>query len=179
MTLRRLVARVSGPRTRGSAILAGRGENPHGLRGTEPSAIEAQRHGENLRFSDFRHGLLAVLIVVSGATTAGAQVLYGSIVGNVTDSTGGALPGAAVTITHEETRRTRETVTNAEGNYTFTAVQTGTYTVGMTLQGFKAFTRPGVMVTLNTVARVDAALQVGALAETVTVSAASPALQTD
>jgi hypothetical protein len=123
--------------------------------------------------------ILTLLMVVSGATTAGAQVLYGSIVGNVTDSTGGALPGAAVTIRHEETRRTRETVTNAEGNYTFTAVQTGTYTIGVTLQGFRTFTRPGVMVTLNTVARVDAALQVGALSETVTVSAASPALQTD
>src|SRR2546426_11424504 len=96
--LRRLVARLSGPGTRVSAILA-------------------------------------VLFVVSGATTAGAQVLYGSIVGNVTDSTGGALPGAAVTITHEETRRTRETVTNAEGNYTFTAGETGTHTRCGTLHG--------------------------------------------
>src|SRR3989442_7432790 len=89
--------------------------------------------------------ILTALIVLSGATTAGAQVLYGSIVGNVTDSTGGALPGAAVTITHEETRRTRETVTNAEGNYTFTAGQTGTYTPGVKLQGINALTPSDVM----------------------------------
>src|SRR5438874_6501758 len=114
--------------------------------------------------------MLTLFMVICGTAPAGAQVLYGSIVGNVTDSTGAALPGATVAITHEETRRTRETITNAEGSYTFTAVQTGTYTVGVTLQGFKAYTRPGVTVTLNSVARVDAALQIGTLAETVTVS---------
>ena len=122
---------------------------------------------------------LSLFIWVSDAAPATAQVLYGSIVGNVTDSTGGALPGATVAITHQETRRTRETITNAEGGYTFTAVQTGTYTVRVELTGFKAFARPGVTVTLNSVARVDAALPVGRLEETVTVSAERPALQTD
>jgi len=123
--------------------------------------------------------VLSLFIWLCGTAAAGAQVLYGSIVGNVTDSTGGALPGATVTITHQETRRTRETTTNAEGRYTFTAVQTGTYTVGVALQGFKAFIRSNVVVTLNSVARVDAAMPIGELAESITVSAARPALQTD
>ena len=69
--------------------------------------------------------------------TAGAQVLYGSMVGNVHDSTGAMLPGATVVIVHEETRLTREATTDSAGTYTFTAVPTGTYTVKVTLTGFR------------------------------------------
>ncbi len=114
-----------------------------------------------------------------GPPAADAQVLYGSIVGNVSDSTGGALPGATVAIVHEETKLTRETVSDTAGAYRFTAVPTGTYTVNVTVQGFRTFSRQGVVVTLNNVTRIDAALQVGQLAETVTVSAESSLLQTD
>jgi hypothetical protein len=128
-------------------------------------------------------GLRLLLFVVAlpgaGASPAAAQVLYGSMVGNVHDSTGAALPGAAVTILHQETKLTRETVTDAAGAYTFTAVPTGTYDVTVSVAGFRTFTRPAVPVTLNNVTRVDAALQLGELAETVTVIGESPLLQTD
>ena len=70
-----------------------------------------------------------------------AQVLYGSIVGNVKDSTGGVLPGATVTITHNETKATRETTTDGSGAYRFPTVQTGTYTVVVKMTGFQTFTR--------------------------------------
>jgi Carboxypeptidase regulatory-like domain/TonB dependent receptor len=123
--------------------------------------------------------LLVSALLGAGASPAAAQVLYGSMVGNVHDSTGAVLPGATVTILHEETRLTRETSSDSAGAYTFTAVPTGTYTVTVTLQGFRTFTRPGVPVTLNTVTRVDAALPVGEIAETVTVVGESPLLQTD
>lgn len=123
--------------------------------------------------------IVVALAVVAGAPAAGAQVLYGSMVGNVHDSTGAALPGATVTILHEETKLTREATSDAAGAYTFTAVPTGTYAVTVTVPGFRTFTRSGVSVTLNTVTRVDAALQVGDLAETVTVIGESPILQTD
>ena len=59
-----------------------------------------------------------------GAGTAGAQVLYGSIVGNAHDATGAVLPGATVTIVHDETKLKRETVSDSAGAYTFTAVPT-------------------------------------------------------
>jgi len=119
------------------------------------------------------------LAVIAGAPDAGAQVLYGLIVGNVQDSTGAALPGATVMILHEETKLTRETTSDAAGGYTFTAVPTGTYTVTVTVQGFRTFARDRVPVTLNTVTRVDAALRVGEVSETVTVVGESPILQTD
>ncbi len=108
-----------------------------------------------------------------------AQVLYGSITGNVTDSTGAAIPGAAVTITHQETKATREAISAADGSYRFPTVQTGTYTVEVNLSGFRPFSRTDVPVTLNSVTRVDVPLRVGQLQEAVTVTAERPVLQTD
>ena len=121
--------------------------------------------------------LLAAAIMCS--SDAAAQVLYGSIVGNVTDSTGAGVPGATVTIEQTETQLKRELVTDPTGAYHFTAVPGGTYTVTVTMSGFRTFARPGVQVTLNTTARVDAKLEVGQLTETVSVSAETPILQTD
>jgi hypothetical protein len=99
-------------------------------------------------------------------------------VGNVTDASGATLPGATVTIEQAETKLTRELVTDANGEYHFTAVPSGTYTVSIKIGGFRTFSR-SVPVTLNSVARVDAKLEVGQVSETVMVSAESPVLQTD
>jgi hypothetical protein len=119
------------------------------------------------------------LIVLCFAPALVAQVLYGSIVGTVRDATAAVLPGATVTITHNETKATRETATDETGSYRFSTVQTGTYTVVVTLSGMQTFTRNDVPVTLNSVARVDASLGAGQLTEAVTVSADAPLLQTD
>src|SRR4051812_38271955 len=70
---------------------------------------------------------------------ASAQVLYGSIVGNVTDESNLAVPGAAVKITQSETNQSREAVTNEAGAYTFPNVAAGTYEVDVTLPGFQQF----------------------------------------
>src|SRR5713226_5144009 len=121
--------------------------------------------------------LVAFLTLVPA--TLPAQVLYGSIVGNVTDESGGATPGATVTIRHREPGASRDGVTDSAGFYRFPNVQSGTYTVTVTLTGFRSFSRGDIPVTLNTATRVDAALQVGQLSETVTVSAESPLLQTE
>ena len=107
-----------------------------------------------------------------------AQVLYGSIVGSVTDGSGAAMPGATVTIEQTETKLTRELVTDGAGVYNFTAVPSGTYTVSVKMNGFRTFSRT-VPVTLNSVARIDVKLEIGQLTESVQVSAESPMLQTD
>jgi hypothetical protein len=108
-----------------------------------------------------------------------AQVLYGSIVGNVQDSSGAALPGATVIITSRETNLTRSTVTNEVGGYTFANVLAGTYDVKVSLEGFKASVKTAVPVTVNTVSRVDAVLEIGQLSETLTVRSETALLQTD
>ena len=123
--------------------------------------------------------LFAVFVMTLAAPSAHAQVLYGSLVGNVTDSTGGALPGATVTIEQSETQFKREAVTDSGGGYNFNAVPSGTYTITVTMTGFRPITRRNVPVSLNSVARVDAKLEVGQMTESVQVSAESPILQTD
>ncbi len=110
---------------------------------------------------------------------AGAQVLYGSIVGNVQDSSGAAVPGATVTITNRETSLARSGVTNDTGGYNFTNVLAGSYDVKVSLQSFKEFVEEGVPVSPNTVSRVDAKLELGNLTETVTVQSETSLLQTD
>jgi outer membrane receptor protein involved in Fe transport len=110
---------------------------------------------------------------------AGAQVLYGSIVGNVRDASGAALPGATVSITSKETNLERTGVTNETGSYTFTNVLAGSYDVKVTMQGFKEYVQANVPVTVNTVSRVDAQLEIGQLTETVTVQSDTALLQTD
>ena len=100
-------------------------------------------------------GLVGAVVVCATPRRADAQVLYGSIVGNVQDATRAALPGATVTITHQETKRAREAITDTAGAYRFPTVQAGTWNVVITMTGFQSLTRK-VDVTLNTVARVDA-----------------------
>ena len=76
-----------------------------------------------LQLPSLRGALLAVaLVVVLFAPTLHAQVLYGSIIGTVRDATGAVLPGATVTLTHNEAKTTRETVTDAVGSYRFSTV---------------------------------------------------------
>ena len=116
------------------------------------------------------------LLLSLAAPNARAQVLYGSIVGDVKDPTGAAVPRAAVTITSKETNQSRQAATDPSGTYSFPDVQSGTYTVKVVHEGFKAFERADVPVTLNNVTRVDVSLEVGAVTQTVEVKSEAPAL---
>ena len=108
-----------------------------------------------------------------------AQVLYGSIVGNVRDSSGASVPGATVTIINKETNQGRTAITNEEGGYNFSTIQSGTYDVKVTKEGFRPAEETNLGVATNTVARADLKLQVGAITETVIITGASQLLQTD
>ena len=121
----------------------------------------------------------AVLAALSFAAPIHAQILYGSIVGTVTDAQGAKVPGATVTVTNRETNLTRDTVTDGEGNYSVTNVLAGPYDVRVSLAGFRESLRTNVPVTIGQIARVDVSLEVGTLTETVTVASAAELLQTD
>lgn len=119
---------------------------------------------------------VALLVLPAGAF---GQAVRGTLLGNVMDTSGLAVPGATVTITEVNTNITTSNVTNESGYYLFSNIQDGTYRVEAELTGFKKFLRDGVRVDVNTTVRVDIKLEVGTLTETVTVEAASPVLQTD
>jgi len=126
---------------------------------------------------------LLLLLVACGFSPAPclAQVLYGSLVGNVTDQSQGAISGAEVTITNKETNLTRKTLANEAGLYSFPTIPSGTYSVKVTKSGFNDFRQEDIPVAVNTTVRVDAVLRVGGVAEQVTVAAhqETSVLQTD
>jgi len=122
-------------------------------------------------------GVLVLMALVPRDTTA--QVLYGSVVGDVKDATGGALPGATLVITSTDRGLSREAVTDAGGHFTFSNLPAGVYSLKARQQGFKGFEQKEVTVTINAVIRVDVTLEVGNIGETVTVNAEAPQLQTD
>jgi hypothetical protein len=124
--------------------------------------------------------LLSVALIGLGVTVhAEAQVLYGSMVGNVTDASGAAVPGVTVAVMHTQSGQQRQGVTNELGVYNLVALPSGAYTIDFSKPGFATSKKEGVAVTINNVTRVDQVLQVGAVSESVQVSAQAAALQTD
>jgi outer membrane receptor protein involved in Fe transport len=109
-----------------------------------------------------------------------AQAVYGSVAGNVLDSTGAAVPGANVTITSVERKTTDTVVTNASGNYSKDRLLPGHYEMKAELSGFKTQAVSRVNVSVDTQTKVDFRLELGDVSETITVDAtASQLLKTD
>ena len=125
-----------------------------------------------------RSVLAAAAVFLILHTAAFAQVTTGDIVGRVTDSTGGVLPGATVTIEHLGTHDIRTVPSSGTGDFVFNLLPIGTYTVKVELQGFVTQTTR-VSLSTGDRARVDAKMQLGQVAENVTVTADSPFVQTD
>jgi hypothetical protein len=124
-----------------------------------------------------------LLLFVMGAgllvTPAQAQTSYGAVVGTVTDSSGAAVLGASVTLTNNGTAAKQETKTGPGGTYSFVNLIPGAYSVTVTHAGFQSYTRNDVDVQIGGTVRADAALQVGNVAQSVTVTAGEAPLQTD
>ena len=110
---------------------------------------------------------------------ASAQVLYGTVSGNVSDQSGAIVPEATVTLTNKGTGQVRETTANSDGNYSIPNVLPGVYELKVTKQGFSTYTETGLNVTANNVARIDAKMKVGNVSEVVSVTANATALQTE
>src|SRR5438552_2211716 len=87
-----------------------------------------------------------VLLSLALVSTVMAQSTTGSILGDVTDSSGARLPGATVRLVNEGTGATREVLTNEVGSYRFDALQPVEYTVTVEFQGFAKATRKAIKV---------------------------------
>jgi Carboxypeptidase regulatory-like domain len=112
------------------------------------------------------------------ASVASAQVTTATIVGAITDSSGAALPGTLVTSRNVDTGLTRTVPAGEAGVYRIEFLPIGNYTVEVALDGFKTTQRSGIVLRVGDTARVDVSLELGALAETVTVNAAAPLVNT-
>ena len=120
-------------------------------------------------------GLLAMLAVHQ---LSNAQEFRGAILGRITDPSGAVVPGAVVTVTNEETNVAVETRSNQDGNYNVPFLLSGRYKVGAAAPGFRTTVQPGVIVQVNDRIALNLTLQLGAISESVVVTAESPQLQT-
>jgi Carboxypeptidase regulatory-like domain len=115
-----------------------------------------------------------VCLMVLGAVTAGAQTATtGSLAGVVTDSQGGALPGATVVATHTPTGTPYETVADGEGRFSILNMRVGPYSVAVSMAGFKKEEQRDVPVTLGEQRSLEFKLNIESLAETIEVVAMS------
>jgi hypothetical protein len=125
--------------------------------------------------------LMILLLILSSnlSVPARAQVATGDLLGAVKDSSGAAVPNAAVRIENTGTHLARETKSGDNGEYIFTQLQPGTYKLTIAQPGFKTFTNPSLVLVAGDRARIDARLLIGGANETVEVTTEPSALQTD
>ena len=122
---------------------------------------------------------ISSILCVAFVIPARAQLLQGTITGNVRDPSSAVVVGAKVTATEQATHFVRETVTNSVGAYTLPDLPPGTYTVAATATGFENYNLTDVSLTVQAVVRVDVVMTVGGVNQSVTVAAEAAALQTD
>ena len=120
--------------------------------------------------------LVVSLVLLAAPATAGqGGGNPAGITGVVTDTSGAVLPGVTVTVTSPALQVPSVTsVSDDRGEYRLSPLPIGVFTILFELSGFQSVRREGVRLTVGFTARVDSEMSVGALAETITVSAASP-----
>ncbi|MEO7651747.1 MAG: carboxypeptidase regulatory-like domain-containing protein, partial [Bryobacteraceae bacterium] len=121
--------------------------------------------------------VLALSMLV--AMPAAAQVITGSILGNVSDPSSGAVAGAKVTARNIGTNVSTTVSTSSSGEYTLTYLPTGMYEVTIEAPAFKGFRQTNVRLGVDSKVRVDAQLTVGSVSESVEVIGTAQVLQTD
>jgi len=120
----------------------------------------------------------ATVLIAIGCTSAMAQTGTSNITGTVRDPQGAVVAGATVTATNEATGVKNTQTTTDSGFFAFSAMPVGNYTFTVERQGFKTFEKTGNALEVGTPLTVDLSLQVGDVAEKVTVVAGTETLQT-
>src|SRR2546427_8406105 len=121
---------------------------------------------------------VAGLVLALAGTSFGQGGTTATLSGIVVDTTGAMVPGADVVAKHNATGVTVSAVSNTDGVFSFPALNTGTYTVTVSLQGFRTYVANNVVLTSGAGANIRATLEVGGLEEQVLVSSSSEIVQT-
>jgi hypothetical protein len=123
---------------------------------------------------------VALALLASAAPVFGqAAGVTATVRGTVEDTSGGVLPGATVTLTNTGTGATQVAVTSERGGYVFSGVFPGTYSLRVELEGFRAYEQQNIAISPNDTRGIDVRLEVGALTDTVTVTAVTEVIQTE
>jgi len=130
-----------------------------------------------MRRSFYVLGVLVALAVAAWGTRG--QNVNASLSGTVTDSSGAVVAGATVTAANEGTELSRTAVSDARGIYVLNVLPVGSYTLTVSLQGFKQAVIHGIVLQVDQQARKDITLQAGSLAQTVTVEGTAPIVQAE
>ncbi len=133
------------------------------------------------RWTRFRNVLCltVAIVLLSTPTTVVGQIITGSVVGIVADSSGAAIPDAKLVLTDISTGVQRSAASDATGNYAFPDVRPGRYIVKVTVDGFKQLASSEIVVAPAQSTRFDAQMQVGTVSETIEVQAQAPTLNTE
>ena len=121
-----------------------------------------------------------VIIAALAFTPAcfGQAVAVGSISGQVTDASGALIPAAQVLVTQTETRFARTTTTDGQGHYTLANLPVGPYVLSVKAQGFKSYEQRGIILEVGSNIQANAAMQLGAVSDSVEVSAGASMVET-
>jgi outer membrane receptor protein involved in Fe transport len=122
--------------------------------------------------------LVCIASLFLAVSAARGQVTTATLYGVVQDTSRSVLPGVSVTVTHQGTNLTRETVTDGRGEFALPALPAGPYAIRIELSGFKTYTSEGLKLGAGQEVRQSYALEVGALEETITVTESTPLVQT-
>src|SRR4051812_19557996 len=125
-----------------------------------------------------QHICRAIILCLCTAVGALAQQTSGNITGRIVDQQGAAIPGATVTAKNADTGLTRSEISDAEGVYRLNALPVGAYDITAELQGFNAAPRKQIAVNVSQTITLDFTMSVAALAESVTVTGATPMVET-
>ena len=123
--------------------------------------------------------LAAVLATLGTPTKVRAQVATGDIVGTITDTTGAVVPGTKITVTNVATGLTYNSEATNDGNFLVTQLPAGHYRVQASKTGFKTWTTTDITLAIGDRYRADARLEVGQIADSISVEANAVQLQTD
>jgi len=122
---------------------------------------------------------LSLLVLCAFAVPLWGQTFYGSIVGTVSDASSAAMAAATVNLTNTNTSERRSVETDGDGGYRFVNLVPGTYSMAVEKPGFKRATRGGITIDVAAVARLDIAMELGDVSQSIEVTAAAPLLQTE
>src|ERR1700676_3463571 len=127
----------------------------------------------------FTSFVVVTLLLTFSAHDLSAQAITAKVVGTVTDASGGAVPGAGVTIQNVQTNQLRSTKANQIGNYEFSFLPIGSYTLTVEAAGFQRAEVTQFQLSVDQTALVNVRLTVGEVSEKVSVEASSIGLQTE